>query len=188
MPSRIGQTLKEIGLANLLWNKLEVLWYLYFTVVMEHTGRAETDAIYRSHDTGNKKRALIAAVASEVLKADLVTLEAVRELIRLTNDAAMTRNALIHADFHISEYGGVVDIGISRGGDHTKKNRLAGQALSDELSRFLATLKALVSDVEGLLPAGPVMPSGLPGMLTTVRWVQLLEQALASEVRPTNEA
>lgn len=188
MSSRIGQTLKEIGFANLLWNKLEVLWYLYFTVVMERIGRAEIDAIYRSHDTGNKKRALIAAVASEVLKSDLVALEAVLKLIRCTNDAASTRNALIHADFQISEDGGVVDIGISLGGDHSKKNRLAGQALSEELSRFLATLKVLVSDVEGLLPAGPVMPPGLPRLLTSVRWVQLLEHALASEGGPTNEA
>lgn len=187
MPSRIGQTLKEIGLANLLWNKLEVLWYLYFTVVMERTGRAEIDAIYRSHDTGKKKRVLIAAVASEVLKADFVALAAVRELICRTNDAASTRNALIHADFHISEDGGVVDIGISPGGDHSKKNRLAGQALSDELSRFLATLKSLVSDVEVLLPAGSATPPGLPGLLTTVRWVQLLEHALVSEGGPTNE-
>ena len=154
---------------------------------MERTGRAEVDAIYRSHDTGNKKRALIAAVAPEVLKDDLVALEAVRELIGRTNDAARTRNALIHADFHISADDGVIDIGIAPGGDHSKKNHLAGQALSDELSRFLATLKALVSDVEGLLPAGSAMPPGLPGLLTTVRWVQLLEHALASEGEPTNE-
>jgi hypothetical protein len=181
MPSRIGQTLKEIGLANLLWNKLEVLWYLYFTVLMRGTGRSEVDAIYRSHDTGNKKRALVASIASEVLKCDLLALEAVRELIRRTNEAASTRNALIHADFHISEDCGVVNIVVSPGGDHSKKNRLAGQALSDELSKFVATLKALVTDVEGLLPAGPVTPLEVPGMLTTVQWVQILEHAIASE-------
>jgi hypothetical protein len=184
MPSRIGHTLKEIGLANLLWNKLEVLWYLYFTVLMNGTGRSQVDAIYRSHDTGNKKRSLIGSVASEVLKSDHPALEVVRALIGRTNDAASTRNALVHADFYISEEDGVVDIGISPGGDHAKKNRLAGQELSDELSKFISTLKALVSDLEDLLPTGPAMPPGIPGPLTTVQWVRLLENALASEGGP----
>jgi hypothetical protein len=181
MASRIGLTLKEIGLANLLWNNLEVLWYLYFTLLMSGTGRSQIDAIYRSHDTGNKKRTLIGSVASEVLKGDLPALEVVGALIGRTNNAASTRNALIHANFYISSEDGVVDIGISPGGDHSKKNRLAGKELSDELSKFIATLKLLVNDVEGLLPAGPAMPAGIPGLLTTVQWVRLLENALASE-------
>lgn len=181
MPSRIGRTLREIGLANLLWNKLEVLWYLYFTCLMSHTDRLQVDAIYRSHDTGSKKRSLIGSVASEVLNGDTSMLETVRTLIRRTNEAASTRNALIHADFHITEEEGIFDLGVSPGGDHSKKNRLAGQELEEELARFISTLRVLVSDVDLLLPTGPTMPPGISGPITTLQWVQLLEDALATE-------
>lgn len=186
MKSVVGQTLKQIGLANLLWNKLEVLWYLYFTVLMHGTGRPQVDAIYRSHDTGHKKRSLIASVADEVLKDDLSRLQAARKLIGRTNEAASTRNALIHADFHIRVDDEVANIGIAPGGDHSKKNRLAGQELTDELSTFVSTLKTLVEEVEALLPAPPSMPHG-SAPLTTARWLSLLDEALASENSGGNE-
>ena len=179
--SRIGQTLRQIGFANLLWNKLEELWYLYFTLLMQETARSQVDAIYRSHDTGNKKRALISSVASEVLAHDLPLLEVVRERIGRTNDAASTRNALIHADFGIVEDHGVVDLVIASGGSHSKKNRLGGQDLSDELVKFVGSLKTLVNDVEGLLPAEPDRPAGFPGILTTAKFVEILDHALLNE-------
>ncbi|HEY6897384.1 MAG TPA: hypothetical protein VI279_08975 [Rhodocyclaceae bacterium] len=181
MVSQIGHTLKQVGFANLLWNKVEVLWYLYFTVLMRETERPRVDAIYRSHDTGNKKRALILTVAEQVLKSNVPGLAEVREAIRRTNEAARTRNALMHADFHLVMDGGTVNVAVSRGGDHSKPNSLGGVELDRALSEFIGTLKVLVAEVEHLLPPQPPMPPGVPGMLTSVGWVTLLEQAIASE-------
>jgi hypothetical protein len=181
MVSQIGHTLKQVGFANLLWNKVELLWHLYFTFLMRDTERAQVDAIYRSHDTGNKKRALILTLAEQALTADPPALAKVRDTVRRTNNAARTRNALMHADFGLVADAGIVNIAISRGGSHSKPNSLGGIELDKALSEFIQDLKALVGEVESLLPAEPPMPSGVPGMLTSIRWLTLLEQALASE-------
>ncbi len=182
MNSQIGRTLQQIGFANLLWNKIEVLWYLYFTVLLKGTSRAQTDAIYRSLDTGNKKRGLILSVSAETLQDNSPDLAKVRDAMRRTNEAATARNSLIHADFHLTMDNGTTNIGISRGGDHSKPNRLASLELDAALSNFIRTLKSLVEEVESLLPSEPAMPPGVPFVpLTSVRFVQWLEDLIATE-------
>lgn len=182
MNSQIGHTLKQVGYANLLWNKLELLWYLYFTVLMQTTPRTQVDAIYRSHDTGNKKRTLILTVAEQVLKEDLSALENARDVIRRTNEAARKRNSLMHADFHLV-FGddGFANMAISPGGDHSKPNSLGGVELDKALAEIIRMLKGLVVEVENLLPPAPMTTLGLPMVLTSEAFLSLLEQALATE-------
>lgn len=186
MRASISRTLRNIGFANLLWNKVEMLWYLYFTTLLPGIERKQIDAIYRSHDTGNKKRLLIVAIALQRFPAESPDIARIRVLMGRTTEAAKKRNSLMHADFTISMEDGVSDLGISPGGDHSKPNSLASAALHDELTEYLATLKALIRDVEYLL-RGPSEESSLdrpddfPVILTTARFVDIVEDILVSD-------
>ncbi len=176
MASQIGLTLQKIGFANLLWNKVELLWYLYFTTLLQETSRGKTDAIYRALDTGNKKRTLILSVAIESLREDSTDYARLKQAVNHTNDMAKIRNALIHADFHLTMENSTINIGISRGGDHAKPNRLGFLELDSTLSEFIENLKSHIGEIEKLLPQQPPLPPGMSVPLTTARWINLLEE------------
>lgn len=181
MVSQIGRTLQQVGFANLLWNKVEHLWYLYYTVLTAGSSRKDSDARYRGRGTGNKKRALILATAREALRGRPAAFENVQAIANRTDDAAVTRNALMHGDFHVLIDSGVANIAISRGGENFRPSILASVELDKALSNFIRTLKALVAEVDALLPPVPQLPPGVPGMLTSAGFVALLEEVIATE-------
>lgn len=178
--SQIGRTLQQVGLCNLLWNKVENLWSLYFDVLAEKQQKPNSADTYRLQGTGNKRRAFILSVAEDVLGGAPPDLQSVRHAIAKTNEAAQTRNALMHGDFHISINKGVANIAVSRGTNQRKPNLLSSLELDHALSGFIRVLNGLVAEVEGLLPEGPKVPPGIEE-LTSVRWVQLLEQVMQTE-------
>jgi hypothetical protein len=181
VPIRINQTLQSIGLANLLWNRVEVQWYLYFTCLLPGTERAQVDAIYRSIETGSRKRTLIVSVASQNYSAESDELVRVKALVSRTNDAAVIRNALVHGDYQLAEDGEVLGLRIARGGDHSKANKLGFVSLEKELPVFIETLKALISEVESLLPTPPAPLPGVADVMSAVQWVQLLGELVAAD-------
>ncbi len=180
MPRPINAILQQVGLANLLWNRVEDLWYLYFTCLLPGAERPKVDAIYRSLDSGNRKRALILNVAAESLAEGSTQLTHLRTLIAKTNDLAAVRNALMHGQYELVSDSEVTTLRIARGGDSTKPNRLGFVPLDRELNNLLTEAKQLIAEIEGLLPAVKP-PPGVESVLTTVAWVQLLEEALAAE-------
>jgi hypothetical protein len=180
MQRPISGVLQQVGLANLLWNRVEDLWYLYFTCLLPGAERQKIDAIYRSVDSGNRKRALILNVAAQSVEEGSPELIHLRALVAKTNDLAGIRNALIHGHYQLVSESGTATLRIARGGDQAKPNRLGFLPLHEELSKLLVAAKGLIAEVEGLLPRVSPPPE-ISSVLTTVAWVQLLDEALAAE-------
>ena len=88
MTPLISRTLQALGYANLLWSRVEVLWYLYFTTLLPDTPRPAIDALYRSHETGNRKRLLISSLVALVHADGSAELAAFRAAMAQTGQAA----------------------------------------------------------------------------------------------------
>lgn len=182
----VSITLQNIGLANLFWNKVEELWYLYFTGLVEGVSRGEIEAIYHTHESGHRKRLLIQAVANAKFGQGSERAKLLDRLMDRTKSASQTRNALMHGSYYLStsESGG--DLGISNPSDGSKRSKLAGKALFNELHAYVALLKELINDVELFMDGPPYPPdpnrlNNCPGVLTTARLVNLIDWVLEFE-------
>lgn len=176
----IGPVLQQIGWVNLLWNKVEQLWFLVYQASTPDGSRAQLDAVFQQFDTGRRQRqAILAALSADPIR-DQSWLTLVRSLIEQTNAAAEMRNAFMHADFHLGLEINDWSLHVSHG-HRRKANRLSQKDLEAELQDLVTALKTLLKDIETqLLPPF----SGIPGIaegLTTVRFVELIEQLIAAE-------
>ncbi|MDO9557605.1 MAG: hypothetical protein Q7J82_08525 [Coriobacteriia bacterium] len=176
----IGPVLQQIGWVNLLWNKVEQLWFLVYQENTPDGSRLQLDAVFKQFDTGRRQRQAILAALSADTDQDETRLLLARSLIDRTNAAAETRNALMHADFHLGLEANDWSLHVSHG--HGRKaNRLSQKDLEAELQNLVTTLKVLFTDIETqLLPPFPGIP-GVAESLTTARFVELIEQLIAAE-------
>ena len=121
-----------VGKITTIWNQVEELWYLKFTVLMAETERAKVDAIYGMFQTGALQRQLIMTVAPIALKFDVQALKdrdpnhhtrrrLLKRIGRLNADTsalAGRRNTVIHTAFEV--WGSRI---VSRGGHKVSKLR-----------------------------------------------------------------
>lgn len=179
----IGPVLQEIGWVNLLWNKVEHLWFYAFQELTPQGARLQMDAMYRQFDTGNKQREALFRAVSADSDFDAAKLAQVKALLDRTSEAATIRNSLMHADFHLGleETSREASLHVSTGFGR-KVNKLTQKDLVEELDKLTRSLKQLIGDMESQLFAPlPPMPAGAPEMLTTSKFVWWLEQIIQAE-------
>jgi hypothetical protein len=113
----LDQIFQLVGESTTLWNQVEELWYLIFTVLMDETDRDKTDAIYDLFHSGNRQRELIMRVAPIALRSDIAELKksnpdhlarrdflaAIGKYHTATNTLAGRRNAVVHTAFEAWE-------------------------------------------------------------------------------------
>jgi len=147
----VRKTLELVGLTAILWNEVEVIWYLIFTCLFHDAPRNKVDNIYQQFVTGSSKReltlnlSLVAFAANPDMKREISWLSA------RTTELSGLRNAVVHGDYHLDILNGPPGLRISPSGSHNRKpNRLAkaGVAVSAEISNIADQISALIDDLD----------------------------------------
>ena len=131
---------EQIGKATVIWNDVEMLWYLIFLTLTD-LPRNQADAVYHSIKVFAGQRDIVFALGRVVLAKhpDLET--SLSEIYNQTGNCSGERNAIIHAKYiksPISVSLDVWDVG---------NNRLIGKKLDVEISAFLSELEQLTHDL-----------------------------------------
>ena len=151
--SRITNTLRDIGHAAFLWNRIQECWFLIFTGLLKNESRPVVEAIFKQFDSDRAQRELVVAVANASLEKNDAHRLKIVHLIAKTNDESGHRNSIMHAQFHIvttNPTSADYDLRVGRNSASKRKNKLEFKQLKVELPAFLERLKALDQEVEYL--------------------------------------
>jgi hypothetical protein len=172
MPS-VRRSLELVGLTAVLWNEVELIWYLIYTGMLHETPRNKVDKIYQFFMTGAAKRKFAISLAE--LAFTEKQCEWLIYLANKTDELAGRRNAVVHGDYRFDMLNGPPGLRISPSGGHNRKpNRFAKeskdlipviQRLTEQIDEHIAELDEFRGYMIQNVPGGQgVMkrPSSMP--------------------------
>jgi hypothetical protein len=148
--TRLTATLRDIGHAAYLWNRIQEAWFLIFTCLLKDVPLSAAEAIFRQFDSDRAQRELVLAVADAMLDAKDPKRVRIGQLCAKTNDESGYRNSLLHAKFHLTVEPNYMDLRVGKDGSSKRLNKFEFAELKTELPNFLTRLKALDRDLEEL--------------------------------------
>ena len=147
----VRRALELVGLTAVLWNEVELIWYLIYTAMLHETPRKKVDKIYQFFITGAAKRQFVLNLADVAFTKE--ELDWVSYLASQTDELGGLRNAVVHGDYHFDTLNGTPGLRISPSGGHNRRpNRLAQESknLIPVIEQITERIDAHIAELEDL--------------------------------------
>lgn len=170
-PPEIAKVHQLIGQIASNWSEVEGYWYLIFTCLLPGAGRKHIDAIFFLFDSSASQRILILAAADATYpRTKHNRIHPIRrkigQLNARTNDLAKWRNAAVHGSVMEAYEDHTMQKMTPRmapGSNEKRRNPLAGQDLTKELTRIGEAIGKHILELIGFLDAiAPKRSANLP--------------------------
>lgn len=161
----VKRVLELVGLTAILWNQVELLWYLIYTCLLHELPRQKIDRIYQNFPTITAKLDFTLSLADLAFVETPELIEFIKTLSGNTKQLAGLRNAIVHADYQFDFLNGPPGLRIRPSGDYRKKPNqyaVAGADLAKQIEEVTEKISAHIDElsefriylIQNFLPEG----------------------------------